>query len=78
MPPPSPLDIARQSVQRLLKEEKSYQKELAQQERRVSKLEDNIQAGNDPDGNADYVLKQEVWHLTLFSQSHEWKPMSFL
>jgi len=60
MPPPSPLEIARQAVQRLCKELKSYEKELSTQQVRVKKLEDDVQAGNNADGNAEYVLKQEV------------------
>ncbi|KAI2473660.1 tubulin binding cofactor A [Annulohypoxylon bovei var. microspora] len=60
MPPPSPLTIATQSVQRLVKEEKSYRKELAQQTERVKKLETEIQNGGEgTDGNAGFVLKQE-------------------
>lgn len=61
MPAPSPLHIATQSVQRLLKEEASYRKELAQQGVRVKKLEEDIKAtGSSEDGNAEFMLKQEV------------------
>ncbi|KAI1383496.1 tubulin binding cofactor A [Hypoxylon trugodes] len=60
MPAPSPLTIATQSVQRLVKEEKSYRKELTQQSERVKKLETQIKdAGEGADDNAAYVLKQE-------------------
>lgn len=57
MPPPSPLSIATGSVLRLVKEETSYQKEMQQQQSRISKLEQ----GDGADENADFILKQEVW-----------------
>jgi tubulin-specific chaperone A len=57
MPAPSPLAIATSSLHRLVKEEKSYHNELAQQQARISKLE----AGEGADDeNAEFVLKQEV------------------
>ncbi|KAI1372707.1 tubulin binding cofactor A [Hypoxylon crocopeplum] len=60
MPAPSPLTIATQSVQRLVKEEKYYRKELAQQSERVKKLETELNNGGaGADGNAEFVLKQE-------------------
>ncbi|KAI1075697.1 tubulin binding cofactor A [Whalleya microplaca] len=60
MPAPSPLTIATQSVQRLVKEEKYYQKELASQTERVKKLEESLSsAGGKVDGNAGFMLKQE-------------------
>ncbi|KAI1466906.1 tubulin binding cofactor A [Daldinia caldariorum] len=60
MPAPSPLTIATQSVQRLVKEEKYYRKELTQQTERVKKLEAELKAaGEDADGNSGFVLKQE-------------------
>jgi len=61
MAPPSPLSIATQSVNRLVKEEGYYHKEQASQEARIKKLEADI-AANSPelDSNAEYVLKQEV------------------
>ncbi|KAI0016446.1 tubulin binding cofactor A [Xylariomycetidae sp. FL0641] len=63
MPAPSPLTVATQAVQRLLKEEKSYEKELAQQSARVAKLEAEAKShqtgGGAEDGNAEFVLKQE-------------------
>lgn len=52
MGPPSQLAIATSSVNRLVKEEASYHKEVEQQEARIAKLE---QANGD-----DYELKQEV------------------
>ncbi|OTA93642.1 hypothetical protein M434DRAFT_395460 [Hypoxylon sp. CO27-5] len=60
MPAPSPLTIATQSVQRLVKEEKYYRKELTQQSERVKKLEAELKSGGEAaDGNAEFVLKQE-------------------
>ena len=61
MAPPSALNIATQSVNRLVKEESYYHKEQTSQEARIKKLQDEI-AANSPelDSNAPYVLKQEV------------------
>jgi hypothetical protein len=56
MAPPSQLAIATSSVQRLVKEEVSYHKELTQQEARLEKLF----ASKDEDENAEYQLRQEV------------------
>jgi tubulin-specific chaperone A len=56
MAPPSPLAIATSSVQRLVKEEASYHKELKNQEARLEKLVNSTEA----DENAEYQLKQEV------------------
>ncbi|KAF4964158.1 hypothetical protein FSARC_7908 [Fusarium sarcochroum] len=58
MPPPSQLAIATSSVNRLLKEEASYHKELEQEEAKVQALKDKIAAGSD-DENATYMLKQQ-------------------
>jgi tubulin-specific chaperone A len=55
MPAPSKLAIATSSLQRLVKEEASYHKELAGHETRIAKLE-----ADKSDENADYMLKQEV------------------
>lgn len=61
MPTPSPLAIATQSVQRLVKEDSYYRKELTQQTERVKKLEAEMKASPDSaDGNAAFILKQEV------------------
>ena len=61
MPAPSQLSIATQSVQRLVKEETYYHKELASQKSRIDKLESDIkEGGEDLDSNAAFVLKQEV------------------
>ncbi|KAH8165185.1 hypothetical protein CIB48_g3045 [Xylaria polymorpha] len=60
MPAPSPLVIATQSVQRLVKEDSYYRKELAQQSERVEKLEASLKASSESDdGNAPFILKQE-------------------
>ncbi|RYP74392.1 hypothetical protein DL771_003059 [Monosporascus sp. 5C6A] len=62
MPAPSPLTIATQAVNRLVKEEQYYQKELAQQTERVKKLEAeaaNSKDGGGGDDNAEFILKQE-------------------
>jgi tubulin-specific chaperone A len=66
MAPPSKVAIATGSVLRLVKEEASYHKEIAQQEERIKKLEKS--AG---DENKEYTLRQEVldsisdllWHI---------------
>jgi len=60
MPAPTKLAIATSSVKRLVKEEASYHKELAQQQGRIEKLE---QSANDEE--IEYQLKQEVviWRL---------------
>ena len=55
MAPPSKLAVATSSVLRLVKEEASYHKEMAQQEARIKKLEEGSE-----DENAEYQLKQEV------------------
>lgn len=55
MAPPSKLTISTSSLQRLVKEEASYHKELAQQQARITKLEQPSE-----DENTEYQLKQEV------------------
>ncbi|OJJ01470.1 hypothetical protein ASPVEDRAFT_82995 [Aspergillus versicolor CBS 583.65] len=56
MAPRSQLEITTASVQRLVKEEASYRRELEQQKERIQKLE-----AQDPsaDENRDYLLNQE-------------------
>ncbi|GAB7360870.1 hypothetical protein MBLNU230_g0856t1 [Neophaeotheca triangularis] len=56
MPPPSQLAIATSSLNRLVKEEASYHKELEQQQSRIAKLESNPDSENE---NAEYELRQE-------------------
>jgi hypothetical protein len=55
MAPPSKLAIATGVVTRLVKEEASYHKEMAQQEVRIKKAETS-----EGDENAEYTLRQEV------------------
>jgi len=55
MAPPSQLAIATSALNRLVKEEASYHKELEKQEASIAKLE---QGGGDE--NAEYTLRQEV------------------
>ncbi|KAI1333156.1 putative tubulin-specific chaperone Rbl2 [Xylariaceae sp. FL0255] len=61
MPAPSPLTIATQSVNRLVKEDAYYRKSLAEQVQRVSKIEADLKAGaaGSADENAEFMLKQE-------------------
>lgn len=59
MPPPSQLAIATSSLNRLVKEERSYHAEHEQQRARIAKLE-STQASGDGDENAEFVLAQEV------------------
>ncbi|TVY50962.1 Tubulin-specific chaperone A [Lachnellula cervina] len=56
MPPPSQIAIATSSVQRLVKEELSYHKELVSQEARLEKL---LKSEGDEDGNKEFQVKQE-------------------
>lgn len=61
MPAPSALAISTGAVQRLLKEESSYHKELVEQEQTVKSLEEKLKAGTaDEDGNEAFMLKQQV------------------
>ena len=61
MPAPTQLAIATQSVTRLLREDISYQKELIEQQGKVTTLQAEIAAGKpDEDGNRDHVLRQLV------------------
>lgn len=54
--PPTQLAIATSSLNRLIKEEKSYHKEAKDQEATIAKLEQ----GGSSDENAEYILRQEV------------------
>lgn len=56
MAPPSQLAIATSAVNRLVKEEASYHKELEHQQARIEKLK---QTSSDEE-NAEWNLKQEV------------------
>jgi len=64
MPPPSPLQIATSSLNRLIKEEASYHKELSLQESRIKKLED-AENQADEEGNRKFELRQEVSTLLI-------------
>ena len=64
MAPPSQLAIATSAVNRLVKEEASYHKELEQQQARIEKLK---QASSDEE-NAEWNLKQEVRDTIIDSQ----------
>ncbi|KPI44990.1 uncharacterized protein AB675_2609 [Cyphellophora attinorum] len=59
MAPPSQLQIALSALQRLVKEEASYYKEMNQQKSRIAKLEATNGDATDGDGNEEYQLKQE-------------------
>ncbi|KAI8650246.1 Tubulin-specific chaperone A [Fusarium sp. Ph1] len=55
-----PLAIATSSVNRLLKEEASYHKEVEQEEAPIKALKEKIESGQgDEDGNGTYMLKQQ-------------------
>lgn len=60
MAPPSQLAIATSAVNRLVKEEASYHKELEQQQARIEKLKQ----GSSDEENAEWNLKQEVCGLS--------------
>ena len=63
MPAPSQISIATSVVNRLVKEEKSYQREHESQKARIAKLE----AGQGDDENAEYILRQEVSRSFIYS-----------
>jgi tubulin-specific chaperone A len=65
MAPPSKLGVSTSALQRLIKEEASYHKELEQQEKRIQKLQ-----ANPDDENAEYMLKQEVGSASKDSSPH--------
>lgn len=65
MAPPSQLAIATSAVNRLVKEEASYHKELEQQQARIEKLKQGSE-----DENAEWNLKQEVCYLDILVESH--------
>lgn len=66
MPPPSQLAIATSSLNRLVKEEASYHKEMEQQQASIAKLE---QGSNDEDENADFTLRQQVCQSKIWRVS---------
>lgn len=60
MAPPTPLSVATNSVNRLLKEESSYRAELADQQQRVGELQAGGGGGGEDDvGNGEFRLRQE-------------------
>ena len=63
---PSQLAIATSSLNRLVKEEKSYREERKQQEATIAKLEQ----GGSNDENAEYILRQEV-RIYTFSKANK-------
>jgi len=62
MAPPSKLAIATSTLNRTVKEEKSYHAEMRKQEASIDKLEKGD--GND-DENAEFLLRQEVCYMCL-------------
>lgn len=56
MAPPSALTIATSSLERLIKEEASYHRELQEQEQRLQRL----RTETNPDENQNWNIKQEV------------------
>lgn len=60
--PPSQLQIATSALQRLVKEEASYHKELESQQKRIADLEKQT---DNEDENRDFKLKQEVSSLQI-------------
>ncbi|EAW06321.1 putative tubulin-specific chaperone Rbl2 [Aspergillus clavatus NRRL 1] len=55
MPPPTHFEVAISSVERLVKEEQSYHREIQQQTDKIKKLETE----KSEDENREYLLKQE-------------------
>ena len=84
---PSQLKIATGALERLVKEEASYHKEMESQKVRISNLE---QQKNDQDENREFMLKQEVtypycirnlwlcenqsWHFVWHITMPTWTP----
>ena len=73
MAPPSSLAIATGSVQRLVKEETSYHKELKNQEARLEKLVNSTEENE----NKDYQLKQEVCVYNIAVQAEGFTNLGF-
>lgn len=61
---PSQIQIATGALQRLVKEEASYHKEMEQQQARIAKLEAK-QGQAEGDGNEEFELRQEVSNMSL-------------
>lgn len=62
MAPPSQLSVATSALTRLVKEEKSYHKELEEQKSRLAKFEQE-----DGDENKEFMLKQQVGNQIPYS-----------
>lgn len=67
-PPPSQLSIATSSLQRLVREEASYHRELEMQRKSIARLEERKEAENkngnedeeeEEEGNREFLLRQE-------------------
>jgi len=63
MPAPSQLAIATQAVNRLVKEDKYYEKEVSTQEAEIEKLEADLPEATKTDENAEFMLRQVVSFL---------------
>lgn len=75
MPAPSQLAIATSVLNRLIKEEKSYHKELEQQNVKIAKLE----AGEDADNeNAEFILRQQVSDVASTIRSSPYRILQVL
>jgi len=57
--PPSQLQIATGALVRLVKEEKSYHKEMLSQEKRITEMEKGGEEAEGEEGNRDFSLRQE-------------------
>jgi len=73
---PSKLHIATQALFRLIKEEKSYHKELQHQKQRVERLKAELAKGINVDVNSEYMIRQEV-REPLFSLQIVLPPLLF-
>lgn len=74
--PPSQIQIATSALQRLLKEEASYHKELESQKKRIAELEKQT---DDQDENRDFKLKQEVGYSSSdYGLAPSWPKSWFL
>jgi hypothetical protein len=82
MPPPSQLSIATSSLQRLIKEEASYHREMEMQQKSIDRLERGEQDEEEEEeaesGNREYLLGQEVLFFFPVLSSHLSYPFSFI
>jgi tubulin-specific chaperone A len=73
MSPPSQLSIATSSLQRLIKEEASYHREMEMQQKSIDRLERREQDEEEEEaesGNREYLLGQEVCFSLSVLSSH--------